>query len=100
MDCAESPPSGARLPVADLLRLADAIPLLDRLALLVTVRNGGDRQAIVFGILDGLQDELDAAAPADGRETVDVIHAWFALRIAEEEGRAADRCGHGRRDRS
>ncbi len=44
------------LSMADLLRLADAFPLLDRLALLVTVRAGGDRETIVFGILDGLQE--------------------------------------------
>jgi hypothetical protein len=91
----DDPPASkpVRLSMADLLRLADAFPLLDRLTLLVTVRAGGDRETIIFGILDGLQDHLDGTAPA-GRprgveETIEAICGWFDERIAEEEGRAA-----------
>jgi hypothetical protein len=78
--------------MADLLRLADAFPLLDRLVLLITVREGGLRKTIVFGILGGLQDHLDADQERSVEEMVEAIHGWFALRIAEEEAR-----GHGRR---
>ena len=52
------------------------------------MREGGDRRAIVFGILDELRDHLDATAPADVEETVDAICAWFDGRIADEEDRA------------
>lgn len=81
------------LSLADLLRLADAFPLLDRLALLVTVREGGNRETIIFGILGGLQAHLDGIAPA-GRlrgieETIDAIRGWFDERIAKEEGLVA-----------
>lgn len=91
----DDPPASkpVRLSMADLLRLADAFPLLDRLALLVTVRAGGDRETIIFGILDGLQSHLDSTAPA-GRprgveETSDAIRGWFDMRIAEEEALAS-----------
>lgn len=86
----EGPPASRhiRLPMADLLRLADAFPLLDHLVLLVTVREGGQRETIVFGILDGLQDHLDADPTRSVEELVEAIHGWFALQIAEEEARA------------
>ena len=90
-DSAAEGPAGIEpvgLSMADLLRLADAFPLLDRLVLIVTMRAGGDRATIVFGILDELRDHLDATAPAGGprdvQETIDAIRAWFDGRIAGE----------------
>lgn len=88
----DSPP--AKLSMADLLRLADAFPLMDRLAILVAARTRGDRPAVIFGIVDGLRGHLDATTPADGpqrvEETIEVIRVWFYDRIADEEARAAD----------
>jgi hypothetical protein len=82
-----------RLSTVDLLSVADAIPLLDRLALLVAMRRGGDRETVIFGILGGLQRHLDATAPASGsrgvQETIDAVRGWFDMRIAEEEARAS-----------
>lgn len=81
-----------RLSMADLLRLADAVPRLDRLVLLVTMRDGGNRGTIIFEILEGLRNHLDATAPAGGQrgehERADAICSWFDGRIAEEEARA------------
>lgn len=94
----------ARLSMADLLRLADAFPLLDRLTLLVTMRAGGDRETIIFGILGGLQDHLDTTAPAGGtrgvQETIEAVCGWFDSRIAEEEARAAGQDVTRRSDRT
>ncbi len=77
------------LPMADLLRLAEAVPLLDRLALLVRERTGEDRVTVIFGVLGGLQEHLDASAPPFGtrgaQETADAVRRWFEERIAAEE---------------
>jgi hypothetical protein len=81
-----------RLSTVDLLSVADAIPLLDRLALLVAMRRGGDRETVIFGILGGLQPYLDATAPASGSrglQEIDAVRGWFDMRIAEEEARAS-----------
>ena len=91
-----TPPAAgpAGLPMVDLLVLADAVFLLDRLALLVTMRCGGDRKTVVFGILEELQKHLDSASTAresrGAREIVDVVRAWFAMRIADEESRTGN----------
>jgi hypothetical protein len=80
----------ATLSMVDLLALADAFPLLDRLALRVTMRNGGSRETVIFGILDGLREHLDATAPAGAQETAVVIRGWFAARLADEDAHAAE----------
>ncbi len=90
-DPSAADPTG--LPMVDLLILADAFPLLDRLALLVTMRNGGARETVIFGILERLREHLETApitrGPGGVHEIVDVVHAWFAMRIADEEAQAA-----------
>lgn len=74
--------------MVDLLHVARAVPLLDRLALLVTMRRGGERRDVVFGILAELQEHLDATRTGDGacdpRSSGHTIREWFLERIEKE----------------
>lgn len=81
-----SPGRPVRPGVDDLLRLADAYPLLTHLADLVEKRTGEDREAVIFGILDDLRDHLDTGNGTAGvNETVYLVRGWFGARIGEEK---------------
>jgi hypothetical protein len=80
------PGDPGRHGIDEVLRLADAYPLLTHLADLVEKRTGEDRETVIFGILDGVQDRLDTGnGPAGVNETVYLVRGWFVARIAEEE---------------
>lgn len=85
-DAGPLPCGPVRHGVDDLLRLADAYPLLTRLADLIGKRTGEDRETVIFGILDGLQVRLETRNGQAGvNETVYLVRGWFGARIAEEK---------------
>ncbi len=85
-------PSGPlHLPMDELLRLADAFPLLEEYGdLIQETTPEASRETVFFAILDALQEHLDETrglrGPLGVHETIAVIREWFTTSIAEQKG--------------